>query len=146
MRALVAHSAPRFRRRPCLQLRTASRLPCLIMAAMASEPASRARHFRDALYEALSGAPPALQAAGPLSALLTLTGRTLPTATTDEGAAGLLSSLQAVGRANDVEASLAVAELRFGEPEQFREAIYFARSLERDAAGALALLQARRYL
>jgi hypothetical protein len=48
-----------------------------MMAAMASEPASRARQFRDALYEALSGAPPAIGHSSPLSSLLTFVERTM---------------------------------------------------------------------
>lgn len=116
------------------------------MAAMASDSASRARQFRDALYEPLAGGEPAARDVSPLTVLLTLTHRAAAAAATDEGAAVLLASLGAVARASDVEASLAVAELRFGEPELFREAIYFARCLDRSAADALALLRARRYL
>src|SRR5688572_9026504 len=111
---------------------------------MASDSSDRARLFRDVLYEALPGGEPAVRDADPLQLLNRLTERLLPQAT--PAAQPDLEALQTISTARSLEAAVAAAEARFETPARFREAIYFARCLDRDTAEALSLLQARRYL
>ena len=113
---------------------------------MASESFSRARQFRDALYESLAGAEAAVRDASPLIILSRLTERGAALAIGDASARMLIESLAAVARAPDVEAAVAVAETRFETPDVLREALYFGRCLARSAPQGLRLLQARRYL
>lgn len=113
---------------------------------MESDAVLRSRQFRDALYEALAGAETAVRDAGPLLVLARLTERAAPPAANDEAAAATVDALSAVAAESQIEAALALAEARFETPERFREALYFARCLSRDAGAGLALLQARRYL
>jgi hypothetical protein len=69
-----------------------------------------------------------------------------PAATADETASSFVEALAAVAGQLQLEAAVALAETRFETPQRFRDALYFARCLARDAAPAIALLQARRYL
>jgi hypothetical protein len=110
-----------------------------------SDPAARARLYRDALYEALAGAGPAVRDAGPLLMLSRLVQRNAGAAL-DAGAQALTTSLATVAGAGDVDAAVRSAEAAFESPQRFREAIYFARCLDRDAIGTQQLLSSRRYL
>jgi hypothetical protein len=112
---------------------------------MTSEFGSGAREFRDAFYEALAGVSTAAGDADPLLALGELSSEAArlalnPTAT------ALIESLNAVASSTSLEAAIATAFQRFDLPGRFREAIYFARCLQRDADAALSLLSSRAYV
>jgi len=113
---------------------------------MASESSSAARRFQDALYESLAGGEPAVRDAGPLVLLSRLTESGARSAAGNAAAAAAIESLSAVARADQLEEAMAAAEARFETPERFREAIYFARCLARDADQSLRLLEERGYL
>jgi hypothetical protein len=112
---------------------------------MTAEPDADRRRFRDVLYEALAGDSPSVRDATPQLLLSRLVEETAPRAT-DEASRGLLAGLDAVARESDLGRAVIAAEASFDMPERFREAIYFARCLNRDAAGAIALLEGRRYI
>ncbi|HEX5140912.1 MAG TPA: hypothetical protein VFX19_08205 [Dehalococcoidia bacterium] len=113
---------------------------------MSSEFATRARLFREALSEALAGVDGAATGNGVVGELAALVERALPMAGEDETAAGALGALEAIARRGDVEGAVSEAAALFESPQRFREALYFARCLERDSGAALALVDARGYL
>ena len=113
---------------------------------MTSDFAARSRQFHDALHEALEGDTPASPGATPLAALRELVSRVLAAAQGDPTAEGALRALAVVCDQEELEAALSSAAVHFESPQRFREALFFARCLERDGPSALALLQARAFL
>jgi hypothetical protein len=111
---------------------------------MASDSSDRTRQYRDALYEALAGFVPATRDADPLLLLSRLSERAA--LKTHPAIYAELGEVASISKANSLEAAIAAAEAHFETPARFRDAIYFARCLDRDAADATALLDARRYL
>jgi hypothetical protein len=112
---------------------------------MTSEFRSVAREFRDAFYEALAGVSTAAGDADPLLALEELSSEAARLAL-NPPATALIESLNAVASSTSLEAAVATAFQRFDLPDGFREAIYFARCLQRDAGAALSLLSSRAYV
>jgi hypothetical protein len=113
---------------------------------MASDRSPDAREFRDALYEALSGGATAARDADPLILLDRLT-NAAPARDADRPIARqLIERLHATAVAPGLDAAVDVAAERFETPSRFREAIYFARCLARDASATIDLLAARHYL
>jgi hypothetical protein len=113
---------------------------------VASDFSARSRLYQDALFEALTGDATAVADAEPLHLLATLIERCRPLVIEAEHAAGALDALALVASREGLEAGLSDAAIRFESPQRFREALFFARCLERDATAALALLEARTYL
>ncbi|HWO72012.1 MAG TPA: hypothetical protein VNN21_00470 [Dehalococcoidia bacterium] len=113
---------------------------------MTSDFAARSRQFRDALSEALADLSPGGADADLLTDLRTLIDRGLEVAKGDATAGEALEALAIVAGQAELEAALASAALRFESPQRFREALYFARCLERDSDAALQFLQARAFL
>jgi hypothetical protein len=116
------------------------------MTSERSGHSARARQYQDALYEALAGAEPAVSDAEPMTVLSGLIGRCRPLAIEDSIAMQALDALSSFVERPSLEAALSDVAIRFESPQRFREALYFARCLERDADSALALLDARAYL
>ncbi|HLG10482.1 MAG TPA: hypothetical protein VI876_01880 [Dehalococcoidia bacterium] len=113
---------------------------------MASDFTARSRQYQDALYEAFTGSQTAVADADPLHLLATLIDRCRPLVIEAEHAGAALDALEIVAANTDLEAGLSDAAIRFESPQRFREALFFARCLERDPDAALALLEARAYL
>jgi hypothetical protein len=113
---------------------------------MTSDHDTRSRQYQDALYEALAGPQSAVSDADPLTLLDTLVQRCRPLVIEAENAAQAIDALAIVAHQSSLESALSSAAIRFESPQRFREALYFARCLERDAAAALDLLSARGYL
>jgi hypothetical protein len=111
-----------------------------------AEHSARSRLYQDALYEALSGSSTAVADADPLHLLSSLIARCRPLVLEAEHGAAALDALARVAQQPGLEAGLADAAIRFESPQRFREALFFARCLERDSDAALALLEARAYL
>jgi hypothetical protein len=109
---------------------------------MASEFDARAREFRDALYEALAGAS-TVRDADPVLLIERLLAAVTPAG---PQAATTLEPLREVAIASSIEDAVAAASRRFESPQRFRETIYFARCLQRDAETALSLLHSRQYI
>ena len=112
---------------------------------MTSDFAARSRQFQDALYEALAGTDKPARDADVLAnsaSLWRAPGPSPATASTSPrpGCPRLHRGLP------NVEAAVSEAAALFASPQRFREAVYFARCLDRDAAAALELLKARGYL
>jgi hypothetical protein len=107
---------------------------------------SRARQYQDALFEALAGEETAVSDADPLMVLNTLLERCRFLAVEDSMAMQALEALTSFAQRSSLESALSDVAIRFESPQRFREALYFARCLERDADTALALLDARGYL
>lgn len=111
---------------------------------MASTPAPDPRAYLDVLYEALAGASTAVQDASALQLLERLvdTGRRLGgRANIDE-----LAALSRVARTDTIDAGIDAAMRTFASPALFREAVLFARCLERDSQTVMALRRGRLYL
>ncbi len=113
---------------------------------MTAEFSSRSRQYQEALYEALAGEGNAISEADPLMLLGGLLGRCRPLAQEDSIALQALDALSSFSERPSLEAALSDVAIRFESPQRFREALFFARCLERDADSALALLDARAYL
>jgi hypothetical protein len=113
---------------------------------MTSDHTTRSRQYQDALYEAIAGANNAVSDTDPLALLTALVHRCRPLVIEAETAAQALDALALVSGQPSLQAALSEAASRFESPQRFREALFFARCLERDAAAALALLDARGYL
>jgi hypothetical protein len=113
---------------------------------MSSDYSSRARLFRDALYDALAGDQPAVADADPLSILTSMLYRVRASAGDDATAAGALDAFDAIARRRTVDEAVSEAASLFETPQRFREALFFLRCLDRDAAGALSLIRQRAYL
>ena len=107
---------------------------------------SRARQYQDALYEALAGEGTAVSDADPLTILNTLLERCRFLAVEDPLAMQALEALTAFAQRPSLEAAISEVAIRFESPQRFREALFSARCLERDADSALTLLDARGYL
>ena len=111
---------------------------------MASNPPPDHRAYLDALYESLAAPSTAMQDAGALQILerlvdtgVRLSGRT----NLDE-----LTGLSGLAGAREIDEGLEVAIRTFDSPDAFREAIMFARCLERAPQPAMALHRSRLYL
>ena len=113
---------------------------------MASDFTPPNRDFRDALYESLAGADAAVRDADPLTLLTRLVDRVAPSAAARIAAVSLLDRLRAIATTTSVEAAVLAATAAFADAAAFREAIYFARCLGREAATALRLIEDRAYL
>ncbi|HEU0075045.1 MAG TPA: hypothetical protein VFS30_13665 [Dehalococcoidia bacterium] len=113
---------------------------------MTADFSARTRQYQDALYEALAGDETAVSDAEPLSILSGLLERCRPLAIEDSIAVQALDALGSFAERPGLEAALSDVAIRFESPQRFREALFFARCLERDADSALALLDARAYL
>ena len=113
---------------------------------MSSDYSSRARLFRDALYDALAGSPGAASDADPLILLTSLLSRCRPVAGDDESVAGALDAFGLIAERGNLEDAVSEATALFESPQRFREALYFLRCLDRDAPGTLALTRERSYL
>ena len=113
---------------------------------MASDFGPSASEFRDALYEALAGGTTGIRDADPLSVLDRLTAAVSPHAGAAPLAAAAITDLRQVASAPSLEAAIETAAARFDGAHHFRETIYFARCLDREAAVALDLLAGRSYL
>jgi hypothetical protein len=113
---------------------------------MTSDFSARSRQYQDALYEALAGEDPGVSDAEPLMVLTGLIDRCRPLAIEDTMATQALDALTLIASRPGVDAALSEVPNRFESPQRFREALYFARCLERDGDAALALLDARGYL
>jgi hypothetical protein len=101
---------------------------------------------RDALYESLAGAEPAVRDVDPLTLLRRLVDRVAASATTRTAALSTLDRLRAIANASSVNAAVALATASFPDAGAFREAIFFVRCIDRDAAIALRLLDDRLYI
>lgn len=106
-----------------------------------SESGPTPNQFRDVLYEALAGAG-TVRDADPL----TLLDRVVRAAPPEVREGAALSYLQEAAIAPSLETALAVARARFETPSRFRDTIYFARCLGRDATSTIRLSAARDYL
>ena len=113
---------------------------------MTSDFAARKQQFHTALHEALSGKSPTVPDAGVLDELAQLVARSRTVAGNHEHVVEALDALGSIAGSPDVEAALSEAAALFESPQRFREGIYFARCLNRDAAGALELINARGYV
>lgn len=113
---------------------------------MTSDFSARSRQYQEALYEALAGEATAVSDAEPLTILGGLIERCRPLAFEDSIAVQALDALASFAERPSLEAALSDVAIRFESPQRFREALFFARCLERDADSALALLDARAYL
>ena len=113
---------------------------------MTSDFSARARQYQDALYEAFAGDATAVSDAEPLTVLNGLIGRCRLLAFEDPIAMQALDALASFAERPSLVAALSDVAIRFESPQRFREALFFARCLERDADSALALLDARAYL
>jgi hypothetical protein len=113
---------------------------------MTSDFSERLRQYRDALYEALASHGSAVRDADPLSQLGRLARRGATLVAGEQPAAGALDALSNIASAPGLDEAVAEAAATFESPQRFREALYFARCLEREAEPALALLSARLYL
>jgi len=116
------------------------------MTSQNPEHSARARQYQDALYEALTGDETAASDAEPLAVLGGLLHRCRPFALEDSMAMQALEALSTFAERPSLEAALSDVAIRFESPQRFREALFFARCLERDAETALNLLDARGYL
>ena len=108
---------------------------------MTSDFSSRAGQYEEALTQATAGID-----AEPLQALALLLNQAPSLAAGDETASAALDALAGVAARNDKTDALSAAASLFESPQRFREAIHFARALQRNAPAALDLLQLRRYL
>ncbi len=113
---------------------------------MTSDFSTRARQYQDALYEVLAGDKTAVSDAEPLAILGRLIDRCRPLAFEDSIAVQALDALSSFAECPTLEAALSDVAIRFESPQRFREALFFARCLERDAGSALSLLDARNYI
>ena len=113
---------------------------------MTAEFSSRSRQYQEALYEALADEGRSISDADPITLLSGLLGRCRPLAQEDAIALQALDALSSFSERSSLEAALSDVAIRFESPQRFREALFFARCLERDADSALALLDARAYL
>ncbi len=113
---------------------------------MTSDFSARSRQYQDALYEALAGESTTVSDAEPLSMLSRLLERCRPLAAEGPIAAQALDAISSFAERPSLEAALSDVAIRFESPQRFREALFFARCLERDAESTLALLEARAYL
>jgi hypothetical protein len=116
------------------------------MTSQHSEHSARARQYQDALYEALAGDQAAVSDAEPLVLLSDLLHRCRPLAIEDSMAMQALEALSSFAERPSLESALSDVAIRFESPQRFREALYFARCLDRDAEAALNLLDARGYI
>jgi hypothetical protein len=116
------------------------------MTSEPSEHSARSRQYQDALYEVLAGEATAASDADPMTTLSGLIERCRPLAFEDNIAMQALEALSSFAERPTLDAALSDVAIRFESPQRFREALYFARCLERDADSALALLDARAYL
>ncbi|HEX5369164.1 MAG TPA: hypothetical protein VFY10_07085 [Dehalococcoidia bacterium] len=112
---------------------------------MTSDFSERLRQYRDAIYEALASSGE-LGELEPLAQLGGLTRRCLTIAAVEEPASGALEALGTVASRSNIDGAVSEAAAIFESPQRFRETLYFARCLERDAGPALELLRARLYL
>lgn len=113
---------------------------------MSSDYTSRARLYRDALYDALVGQQGAADDGDPLSVLTSMVDRCRAVAGDDETASGALDAFDAIVRRGAVDDAVSEATSLFESPQRFREALFFIRCLDRDATGALTLMRQRAYL
>ncbi len=113
---------------------------------MSSDYSSRARLFRDALYDALAGDSSRISDADPLSILASMLYRCRTSAGNDETTLGALDAFDAIAQRRTVDEALSEAASLFESPQRFREALFFLRCLDRDAGSALALMRQRAYL
>jgi hypothetical protein len=116
------------------------------MTSQPFEHSARTRQYHDALDEALTGEENAASDAEPLALLSGLLNRCRPLAVEHSVAMQALEALSSFAERPSLEAALSDVAIRFESPQRFREALYFARCLERDADPALALLDSRAYI
>lgn len=110
---------------------------------MPSDYSSRARLFRDALFDAVGDES---RHHDPLVALTSLIEQCRTTAIEDETAAGALDAFDAIAVRGNVEDAVSEAASLFESPQRFREALFFLRCLNRDASAALKLMRQRAYV
>lgn len=113
---------------------------------MVSEQGSGRQAYRRALYEALAEGGPAVRDVSPLTVLAGLAERGSRPAAETPAATALVDALAEVAACRGLEEAIAAAEGRFATPDEFREAVYFARCLARTAPQALQLLRERQYV
>ena len=141
---------------------------------MTSDFAARSRQFKDALDEAFAGSDEAFAdsdgafagsdeafadsdgafadsdgadaEAGALDTLAGVVERSRTVAGDYAHVVEALDVLDAIAGSLDVEAALSEAAALFESPQRFREALFFARCLDRDAASTLELMHARGYV
>ncbi len=113
---------------------------------MTADFAARSRLFQVALFEALADGNETDNGAALLDTLSRLVERCRAGAGGHEHVVEALVALGSIAKSEDVEAALSEAAALFESPQRFREAIYFARCLDRDAASALELMHARGYV
>ena len=113
---------------------------------MSSDYTSRARLYRDALYDALTGETRGVSDADPLSVLTSMVNRCRAVADDDETAVGALDAFDAILQRQALDDAVSEAASLFESPQRFRDALFFLRCLDRDASGALTLIRQRTYL
>jgi len=113
---------------------------------MTSDFLARSRQFQDALTEALTDGAKTDADAGVLASLAQLLTRTRTVSGDHPHVIEALEALDSIGASSDVGTALSEAAALFESPQLFREALYFARCLDRDAASALDLINARGYV
>jgi hypothetical protein len=113
---------------------------------MSSDYSSRARLYRDALYDALIEGGSQASDGEPLAVLGLIVERCRGAAGEDPTAAGALDAFEAILRRQALDDAVSEAASLFESPQRFREALFFLRCLDRDAAGALTLMRQRAYL
>jgi hypothetical protein len=114
---------------------------------MTSEPSAELRPYQDVLYEALGTAESrTMRDASPMTQISRLVEQALPRVTGDSAARAALLSLGAVATWPSISQALSAARDLFGSAQDFGEAIYAARCLERDPLNAAALNRARTYV
>jgi hypothetical protein len=112
---------------------------------MSSDYSSRARLFRDALYDAFSDAGAGGDDA-PLGRLAALVDRCRAFTRDDERLEGALEAFDAILQRGNVDNAVVEALAWFDSPLRFREALYFLRCLDRDDGETLRLAHERAYL
>jgi len=113
---------------------------------MTSDFAARSQQFQDALTEALADGAKSDADAGVLASLTQLLTHGRTVSGDHPHVIQALEALESIATSPDVEAALSEAAALFESPQLFREALYFARCLDRDAASALDLMNARGYV
>src|SRR5687768_7957474 len=113
---------------------------------MTSDFLARSRQFQDALDEALAESDETADRAGVLDTLARLVERSRAVAGDHPHVVEALDALDSIAGSPDVEAALSEAAALFESPQRFRESLFFARCLDRDAATSLELMKSRGYV
>src|SRR5687768_3251998 len=112
---------------------------------MTADFAARSRQFQVALFEALADGNETDNGAALLDTLSRLVERCRAGAGGHEHVVEALDALDSIAGSPDEESAVSEAAALFASPPLFRDALFFARCLDRDAASALELMNARGY-